>query len=169
MPIVTSDIKYLLTGGSSNTDPNASLGGAPSTTAIVDNTSQNLFQNVTGAQSLAGFIDYRGVAIQNSNGSLTMLSTKLWIQQQPTATGDATAIGLDPAGLNSNLTTISPETSAPVGVTFSAPANYAAGLSMGDIPFSQFYGFWIRRTISAGTAAYTDDTFQIEVQCDTAA
>src|SRR4029077_2826481 len=99
MPIVSSDLHYKLTGGSSNTDPNASLGGVPSTTDIVDNTSQNLFQNVTGAQSLAGLIDYRGVAFKNAHASLTLIGTHIWIQAQPTATGDATAIGLDPAGL----------------------------------------------------------------------
>lgn len=169
MPIVTSDLHYPLSGGSGNTDPNASLGGAPSTTDIVDNTSQNLFQNVTGANSLAGFIDYRGIYAKNAHASLTLIGTKIWIQQQPTATGDATAIGLATEGLNVNMATIANETTAPAGVSFSAPANFAAGLSMGDIPHGQFYGVWVRRTITAGTAAYTDDTFQLEYQGDTAA
>lgn len=169
MPIVSSDLHYPLSGGTSNTDPNASLGGVISTTDIVDNVSQNLFQNVTGAQSLAGFIDYRGIYVKNAHASLTLIGAKIWIQQQPTATGDATAIGLDPNGLNVTMETIANETTAPAGVSFSAPANFAAGLSLGDIPHGQFYGVWVRRTISASTAAYTDDTFQLEYQGDTAA
>jgi hypothetical protein len=168
MPISSSDIKYKLTGGVANTDPNLSLGGIPSTTDVVDNTSENVFDNVTGQESTDGLIDYRGIALKNNHGSLTYLGVHIWIQQQPTATGDVTAIGLDSNGLNQNLVTIATELLAPAGVVFTAPANYAAGLVMGDIPFSQFFGFWLRRTISAVTSAYTDDTFQIEVQGETA-
>lgn len=168
MAITASDIKILLTGGAINTDPNLSLGGVPSTTEIVDNTSENLFDTVSGSETTAGFIDYRGIAVKNNHGSLSMQVSHIWIQQQPTATGDATAIGLDSNGLNAPLVTIATELLAPAGVSFSAPANYAAGLVMGTIPFSQYFGVWVRRTITALSAAYSADTFQLEVQCDTA-
>jgi hypothetical protein len=136
---------------------------------VVDDTSENLFDNVTGDESTAGLIDYRGLAIKNNHGSLTYFGARIWIQQQPTATGDTTAIGLDSNGLNVQPVTIATELLAPAGVSFTAPANFAGGLVMGDIPTIQYFGFWIRRTIAAVTAAYTNDTFQLEVQGETSA
>lgn len=172
MPIEEADLHYRLSivGGGAQPDPNDSIGGTMSDTDIVDDTSQNLFQNVTGAQSLAGFIDYRGIFAFNDNGAtLDLIGTRQWIEAQPTATGDATAIALADEGLNADIERLANEETAPAVVTFSAPANYAAGLVYGDIPDGEFYGLWVRRTIDPGTAAYTDDTFQLEYRGDTAA
>jgi hypothetical protein len=42
LPIVTTDISYRLSGGSTNSDPNGSTGGAKSSTVITDNVINNL-------------------------------------------------------------------------------------------------------------------------------
>ena len=171
MPITDTELHYRLSkvGGGAQADPNDSIGGAMSTTDIVTNVSQNLFQNVTGAQSLAGFIDYRGIYAYNDNTeALALIGTRLWIETQAAAPGDATAIALADEGLNVTIERLANEETAPAIVTFSAPANYAAGLVMGDIPDEQFFGFWVRRTISPATSAYTDDTFELEFRGDTA-
>jgi hypothetical protein len=54
MPIVASDIHFRLSGGAGNSNVNASLGGAMSSTSITDNTQQNLFDDISGAESAAG-------------------------------------------------------------------------------------------------------------------
>ena len=64
MAIAASDILIRLSGGSGNSDPNAALGGVMSTsTAVTDNTTHNLFDVVSGTESAAGDIEYRGVYV----------------------------------------------------------------------------------------------------------
>lgn len=55
MAIVSGDILYKLSGGSGNSDPNASLGGVISTTTA----STNVYDDVGSAEAIAGDIEYR--------------------------------------------------------------------------------------------------------------
>lgn len=64
MTIESSDITFTYSGGSSNTDPNESLGGESSSQVI---TSQRLFSDVTPAQSTNGLIDYRCFYLHNEH------------------------------------------------------------------------------------------------------
>jgi hypothetical protein len=61
MPIAASDIQYRLSGGAANAVPDSSLGGAKSSVQIVDNTDNNLFDDVSGAEHTAGRVEYRAV------------------------------------------------------------------------------------------------------------
>ncbi len=170
MAITTSDLLIRLSGGSGNSDPNASLGGVMSTsTTVTDNTTHNLFDQVSGTESNAGDTEYRGCYLLNNHGSLTAQNTKIYISSN-TSSSDTTAdIALAGEGLNATIETISDENTAPAGETFSAPTTYAGGLSMGNIPNGQRYGFWIRRTVTAAAAAANDDTMTMKFDCDTAA
>ena len=51
MPIVAGDIDYFLSGGGANSDPDASLGAAISSTEIVDASIHNLFDVVGSAEA----------------------------------------------------------------------------------------------------------------------
>lgn len=170
MPIVAADILYRLSGGSGNTDPNASLGGIMSTsTEVTTNVTHNLFDVVSGAESLAGDIEYRGLYCLNNHGSLTAQNTALYISSN-TSSGDTSLdIALAGEGLNATIETVANENTAPVGESFSAPSTYGTGLSMGSIPTGQRYGFWVRRTVNASAVAVNDDTATINIDCDTAA
>lgn len=165
MPIVASDIKYRLSGGTSNTDPAASLGG------IISNTDagSNIFANVSSGDAAAGATHYRCVYVLNNHGSLTLENAKVWIQSNTPSTTTAVAIALAGEGLNATAETIANQTTAPVGESFSAPASEGAGLSLGNIPAGQRYAIWIRRVVDAASAAYSNDGFTIRVKGDTAA
>lgn len=167
MPIVSGDILLFLSGGSGNTDPNASLGGVISTTQIVDNTLHNLFNKVTGDQSLAGYTDYRAYYYENNHGSLTLENSVWWIQQN--TSDNELYIGLDPAGVNVTIQTVGSVTTAPTGVTFSQPASKGAGLSIGNIPNGQFAGEWVKRTVPPATTANNSATFILKLEGDTQA
>jgi hypothetical protein len=170
MPIVASDLKIRLSGGSGNSDPNASLGGVMSTsTEVTDNTTHNLFDQVSGTESNAGDTEYRGVYLLNNHGSLTAQNTKVYISSNTGSADTTIDIALAGEGLNATMETIGDENTAPAGETFSAPTTYAGGLSMGNIPNGQRYGLWIRRTVTAGAAAVNDDAVTIKYDCDTAA
>lgn len=167
MPILTSEIQIRLTGGASNSDPNLSLGGAVSSTALVDNTLHNLFDEVGGSESLAGDIEYRIVAVRNGNSSLTMKNTKVYISQDSTNANSELDIALDGNGLNTEPETLTDESDTPTGETFTHPTDYAGGLNMGNIPNGQYYGLHFRRTITAGAGASTPDEARFKVDCDT--
>ena len=167
MPIVSGDIDYFLSGGASNSDVDASLGGVKSSVEIVDNTLHNLFDKVTGDESLAGDTNYRGIYVNNSHGSLTLESAIVWIDLNTTNT--EISIALAGEGVDATMETIANEATAPIGEVFTQPANKAAGLAMGDIAFGEKYGIWIERVIAAATAAENAATFHIKVEGDTAA
>lgn len=169
MAITATDILFLLSGTSGNTDPNASLGGAPSTTQITSANLNNLFDQVSGAESQAGDVEYRGFYVKNNHGSLALQNARVFISSVTPASDTEIAIGLATEGVNVNMATIANESTAPAGVTWSAPLTYAAGLSLGNLPAGQFYGVWVRWTVNAGAAANASDAAVITVQGDTAA
>jgi hypothetical protein len=170
MPIAAGDILIRLSGGSGNSDPNAALGGVMSTsTSVTDNTTHNLFDVVSGAESSAGDTEYRGVYVLNNHGSLTSQNTHVYISSQTSSADTSLEIALAGEGLNATMETIGNENTAPSGETFSAPSTYAGGLDMGNIPNGQRYGLWVKRIVNAAAAAVNDDATTLTVGLDTAA
>ena len=139
------------------------------TTTVTDNTTHNLFDQVSGTESAAGDTEYRGVYVLNNHGSLTSQNTHVYISSQTSSADTSAEMALAGEGLNATMETIGNENTAPVGETFSAPSTYAGGLDMGNIPFSQRYGLWVKRIVNAGAAAVNDDACTISVGLDTAA
>jgi len=162
MPIISTDIKYRLSGGASNTDPAASLGGAKSST----DAASTIFDDVSSAEATAGDIEYRCVYVHNNHGSLTLQGAKIWIQTQTPSADTDVAIGLGSSAVNGTEQTVANEGTAPTGVTFSAPSSFAGGLTIGDIPAGEHKAVWVRRTVNAGAAA-ASDSFTLRVQGDT--
>ena len=169
MPVVSSDIKYFLSGGASNDDENASLGGVRSSSEITNNVVNNLFDNVTGGEATSGDVEYRCFYFANTHLTDTLDAVKVWLGSNTPAAGTDAAIGLDPAGIGDGsatgvATTIATETDAPAGVTFSAAANEGAALTVGTLGPGAGIAVWMRRTVTAGAAAYNNDGAQVTVK-----
>ena len=171
MAIVAGDILLRLSGGSGNTDPNLALGGVMSTTTVVtDNTSNNLFDKVTGTENTAGDTEYRGVYILNNHGSLPLQNAIVWIDSETSHAGVNVQIALAGEGVNATMETVANENTAPAGETFTESATEGAALSLGSISSGQRYGVWLKRVVTAATAAAINDyTFTVKVKGDTAA
>lgn len=169
MPIASSDIKYYLSGGSSNSDPNAALGGAISSTEITDATVANLFDNVTSAESSAGDTEYRCFYVKNTHATLTLQSAKVYINTNTPSSDTSAEIGLGSSTVNGTEQTVANESTAPGSVTFSTAAGSGNALSIGNIPAGQHKAVWVKRIVSAGAAAYNADSVIIRVEGDTAA
>jgi hypothetical protein len=165
MAIVAGDIKIYLSGGSGNSDPDASIGGVISTTEVVDNTLHNLFDVVSSAEASAGDTEYRCVYIKNTHGSLTLQAAKTWLQTQSTV---PLAIALAGEGLNGTAETPADEDTAPSGESFTSPTTEGAALSLGDMAAGDFYPLWIRRTVPSSQAALSNDTAVLRIKGDTA-
>lgn len=166
MAIVASDIVMRLSGGSGNTDPDSSLGGAISSTAVVDNSINDLWDNVSGQETTDGDVEYRCVYIRNSHATLTAFTALLWIDTNTTSTSTTVEIGLGTSAIDGIEQTVANESSAPSGVTFSA-AGVGTELSIGDLDADQHKAIWIRRTVTALGSATDDDTYILSVSCDT--
>lgn len=181
MAIASSDIKYKLsikTGSAGNSlaqaDPNASLGKYVSTTVKDQGTlDNNLWDDVTGDENAASDVEYRCIFVHNDHATLTLFSAVIYIASQVSG-GTSIAIGLDPAGAtakgssSAQAAEIADESTAPSGVTFSAPTSKATGLSLGDLAAAEVYGVWIRRT-AANTSAVDADGYTLRVAGDTGA
>lgn len=162
MPIIATDIIYRLSGGAANTDPAVSIGGIKSSTAA----GATLFDDVSSVEAGAGDTEYRCVYAHNAHATLTLLGAKLWIQTNTPSANTDVAIALGGAGLNGTETAVANEDTAPSGPSFTQPASFAAGLTIGDLAPGAHYPVWVRRTVTAG-AAVAADNFTLRVQGDT--
>lgn len=159
MAITTAELQIRFSGGASNSDPNASIGGTKSSNSMTDNTLNNLFDDVSGGESLTGDTEYRHVYIHNSNGSLTLQNVRIYISSDTTGTGDEIDIALGNAANNATETAIANESTAPSPtLTFTHPTTYAGGLAPANLVNGQHMSLWIRRTVNVGGAAKTNNT-----------
>lgn len=165
MPIASTDIVYRLAGGASNALPLASLGSIKSSVAA----GSTIFDGVTGTEAAAGDIEYRCIYVHNAHASLSLDNAVAWLAANTPSTSTDMAIGIGTSALNATEQTVADEQTAPAGVTFSAAASKGAGISLGSIPAGQSRAIWLRRTVSAGAAAVSSDTFTVRTEGDTAA
>lgn len=173
MAVTASDMKFRLSGGLSNTDQNASIGGAISETDVVSNTLQNLFDNVSGAQAASGITEYRCIYILNDHATDTINSLVIWIQSNTPSADTIIAIALDPAGIGDGTSTgvaatPSPldESTPPPGVDFAVsplPVDEATAISIGTLTAGQAQAVWIRRIVSAAAVAVSNDAATLRI------
>ena len=78
MTTTAVDISFVLSGGSGNLDPNLSLGGNPSASPVVNNSLNNLFDDVVSDETEDGHEDYRCIYIFNDGDSI-IFNPKVWI------------------------------------------------------------------------------------------
>lgn len=166
MAVLSSDIKFYLSGGAANSDPLASLGGARSSVVINPAT---LFDNVTSDEAAAGDVEYRCVYVANTSGADTLLSALAWISANTPSADTTLEIGLGTSAVGGTEQTVADEGVAPTGVTFSAPAARGAGLSIGNMAPGQHKAIWLRRSVTSGAAAFNNDGATINVGGDTGA
>lgn len=146
-------MSWYLSGGAGNSDPNAALGGAMSST-VVSTAINGLFDDVSGAESAAGDTEYRCIYWKNTAGA-SRNNVKAYIVTQPTG-DDSFQIGLDLAGKNGTADTIADESTAPdPAVTFVDAADYANGIVFGTMAANDSYAIWVKRTTPAGAAGST--------------
>lgn len=165
MPLITGDFVTRLSGGSSNSVGNSSLGGVKSSNAA-SSSIDALFDQVSSAEAVAGDVEYRCVYLQNANATSTMLSAGVWVSANTPLAGSTIDIGVGTAAVNGTEQTIANESTAPTSVTFSAPSTQGTMLALGDIPAGQHKAIWIRRTITAGAGASANDTFTLSYAAD---
>lgn len=175
MAIANEDIVWRLSGGASNTDPAASLGGAMSTDAggiiTAGKTFNSILDDLSGTETAAGDIEYRCVYATNTHGTLPVVNPKLVLSTNVANVKDMIDVGLDLVGVNGTADTIADEATAPdPAVTFShACTDYANGLALSaNLAAGEKVAVWVRRTVTAGMLADDDEFWAMEIQGDSA-
>lgn len=164
MAIAQSDIQLRLSGGGSNGDPTAALGGAKSSSSISSTILHNIFDRVSGDESAAGDVEYRILYIHNNHSSLAAQNVKVWLHSNPLNDID---LGFKEA-VNATAGSIADEDTAPSGVSWSTAPTSSSKVDVAtSIPAGQHRALYLRRTIAAGTAADDDAEFEVRVQIDT--
>jgi hypothetical protein len=176
----STDIVFYYTAGASGAANNTlALGGTISATNTVpDNTANNVFDDVTGDESTSGTIEYRAIAIKDTHASADMLNAKVWITGYVRAASnyDVMSFALaKPTGTTIEL--IANCYAAPTAaqftvatgstVAFTAEGSPSSTLTYGTNPAGSWFGLWLRRSVPAGAAAYSNRAVTIQVQCET--
>jgi hypothetical protein len=165
MAIVATNIKYYLSGGGSNADPDAALGGAISSSQA----SSNLIDDIGTAEAAAGESEYRAFFVKNTNVTDTAYAVKVWIASNTPATSTSVQIALADEGVANTVETIANEGTAPTGPVFDDAEDEANALSIGNLAPGEAHGVWIKRTVVATSTAFANDTATIRVKANTAA
>lgn len=168
MPIIADDIKFFLSGGTSNTDGDDSLGGAISTTEVSPSVNE-LFDVVSGNEAQAGDIEYRCIYIKNDHPSLTLFGALVFIQNNTDSTDTSAEIALGTSAIDGVEQTIPDEDTAPTGTTFDTADGETNALEIGDIPAGEHKAIWIKRIVEENAAAFNSDGMTIGVKGDTGA
>lgn len=171
MPILSTDIKFLLSWGNSNIDPNAALGWIISTTEVTNNTLNNLFDDVSWSEHAAGSTNYRCVYVKNGSAE-TAYNVRIYIQSNTTAIDDTINIGKDLAWVGNGTSTwvadtILNESTAPDPVvTFTTAVDYANAITLWTMTAGQVYWVWIKRIVSSWTTSQANNTAVLNVSLD---
>lgn len=169
MAVAASDIKCYLSGGSTNTNPDASLGGVKSSSELSAVLLYNLFDVVSSAESTSGDSEYRCVYLENTNVTDTLRNAKVFIASNTPSSDTTVSIALGTSAISGTEQSVGNESIAPISASFSAPVDYDTGLTIGDLAPGSSKAIWIRRTVNAGAVAYNNDGYTLGVQGETGA
>jgi hypothetical protein len=146
-----------LSGGSSNTDPLLSIGGAMSSALQ----STTLFDDASAAKRISGFTDYRLVYYRNDESVDVVASA--YVGQQMDAHGTL-AVGLATEAVNATVSAVADRFTAPAGVTFLTSGH----TSTVTIPAGQTKGVWVRRIITASSPEDATNPCEFDLDVDLA-
>jgi hypothetical protein len=154
---MAATLEFRLTGGSTNSDPDASLGGAMSSNQLSGTAMNNLFDDVSPSEASAGDTEYRAIDIYNS-GDAEAQSVAAYMSTEtssPDSQLDFWNDGTTHDGSDQG-DTIADESTEPTGASWSHYTS-ASKLSLPNIPAGQATRLWIRRVITAAAGNTNND------------
>jgi hypothetical protein len=153
-------------GNSLTSTAAASLGKYISTTDAAGSTNV-FFDDVASADALAGLTEYRCVFVLNDHATDTALNVQVQVVSE-VGGGGVTSAALDniatsaKGSAGAQATQIATDVTTPSGVG----SFVTTALSIGTLTAGQCKAVWLRRVISASTAAIVGDGFTLRVTGD---
>lgn len=130
-------------------------GGAIDTgNEITSGADENVFDDVSNAERLAGDTEYRKIFIRNESPNDTWEGVKCWIDTFTPATNDEITIA---SGTSSDVQTTA------TGYSYVSPDSKTHGdvITLGNIAQDGSMSIWIKRVVTASGEGYTDNNFKI--------
>jgi hypothetical protein len=165
---MTATISYHYTGGSSNSNPDLSLGGVTSS-VVIDNVNplHNLYKKVEEATREIGTVEYAVVGIVN-NGDTDSVIQNLYILADTSSADTDISIGIDTVAgshpLSTALQTLVNKTTPPSNpaITFSKPT-VQAPIVCPSILVGQCLTMHIKYTVNASSVSFAGDLARIRM------
>jgi hypothetical protein len=165
---MAATLVFRLTGGASNSDPDASLGGVMSSTEISGTALNNLFDDVSPDEATSGSTEYRMIDIYNS-GDAEATSVELYTDPNTSSTDTSLELGHDatnnPHTAGADLETLANETTVPASPVIAfAVHDSGSKLTIPNIPSGQAARVSVKRIVSAGATNTSSDSATLKVQ-----
>jgi len=159
--MAVSDLQFRLTGGSSNTVPNASLGGGMSTTQVSGIAMNNLFDDVAAGEAASGDTEYRAISILNTGGT-AVTNVSIYLSAETTSGSTDIEMALEGIDVGSPLT-VADESTPPAGQTF-GKRTAGAKLAIGTLNAGSNARVWLKRIVTAACPSLSNDQGTITVE-----
>ena len=121
---------------------------------ITSGADQNIFDDVSDAERVAGDTEYRKIYIRNENAA-TWNSVKAWISQFTSSSSDEITVKL---GTNAGVQSVE---GVAAGYVSPDSKGHADGLDVGNLAQNAYQSVWIKRVVSAAGAGYTGNSFKL--------
>ena len=169
MPVINTDmlLKYSVSAAAGDTTTStagASLGDQVATNGPATSGANTWFDDVPASEATAGDVEYRCLFVHNNHATDTAVNVQVAVQSE-VALGATLDIALDNIAMSAKgsasaqASTIANENTAPSGV-----GAFGKGpLVIGDMAAGTVKAVWLRRTVTAATAAITGDGGTIRI------
>jgi predicted phosphodiesterase len=161
--ILPEDLKFYLSGGYFNTEPNYSLGGETSSFPLISGTLNGLFDRVDTVEAEQGDTEYRCIYLRNTSQTRKLLGTKIWIETGTASADTAIAISIGSSGINGTEPLITDEGLEPPMQFFEIPLSEPDEPNIGDLYPGDHIGLWVRWQVRTGTQSIGDDFAVIRI------
>ena len=121
---------------------------------ITSGADQNIFDDVTEAERVAGDTDYRKIYVRNENAD-TYESVQLWIDTLTPAVNDEISIKL---GTNAGVQSVE---GVAAGYVTPNSRGHADVLAIGDLVQNAYQSVWIKRIVAAAGDGYSQNNFKL--------
>ena len=181
MPLSSTDLVWYYTDAASGPANNTlSLGGSISPSTITSGLDENVFDDVTGAESESGESHYRAIALRDTHATHDYLNYEAWIEgyTRSGVTADTIYFSLEiPHSTPGSIAIAADEFTSPSTTDFvqgweveGIPSNTItpSGNTLDASDTSKnWVGIWLWRTIPAGASAYSGRACTIKFRGET--
>lgn len=149
---MASNLFFHYTGGASNADPDASLGGVHSSVVLDTVALNNLFDNVNPPEiESENLVEYRGIDLTN-DGDVEAHNVQFYIEDTPNSESRWDTWYQEVPG------EITDESQEPgPGAVWTQPL-VGSKLDLDDLAAAGYYRIWVRRTVNQDSTNINADT-----------
>lgn len=180
MPLSSTDLVWYYTNTAEGpADADESIGGTINAdNSITSGQDENVFDDVTGAESESGESHYRAIALLNNAAAHDYLNYEAWIEgfTRSGTTADTILFSLATIDVGSSIELIADEFTAPDTTNFigthtwvveGSPSDTIPSDNTYDLAHGDWLGIWFWRTIPAGASAYTNRNCTLKFRGET--